>query len=58
MAHFLKKTNNDNIFLTHTTNLMAFTGVTNAHVLSPQPTACRSPTCNDNTFYISTVFTV
>ena len=25
---------------------MAFTGVTNAHGPSPQPTACRSPTCS------------
>ena len=24
---------------------MAFTGVTNAHGPSPQPTACRSPSC-------------
>ena len=26
--------------------LMAFTGFTNAHGPSPQPTACRSPTCS------------
>ena len=25
---------------------MAFTGVTNAHGPSPQPTACRSPSCS------------
>ena len=25
---------------------MAFTGVANAHGPSPQPTACRSPTCS------------
>ena len=25
---------------------MAFIGVTNAHGPSPQPTACRSPTCS------------
>ena len=32
-------------FLKSTTpTLMAFTGVTNAHGPSPQPTACRSPT--------------
>ena len=30
-------------FLKPAANLVAFTGVTNAHGLSPQPTACRSP---------------
>ena len=33
-------------FLSGTPTLMAFTGVTNAHRPSPQPTACRSPLCS------------
>ena len=33
-----------NVSLNMTTTLMAFTGVTNAHGSSLQPTACRSPT--------------
>ena len=33
-------------FASPTPTLMAFTGVTNAHGPSPQPTACRSPSCS------------
>ena len=37
--------------------LMAFSGVTNAHGPSPQPTACRSPFCRSITAcYISKTF--
>ena len=35
----------NNVFI-HDPTLMAFTGATNAHGPSPQPTASRSPTCN------------
>ena len=33
-------------FISPTPTLMAFTGVTNALGPSPQPTACRSPSCS------------
>ena len=35
--------------LTSTSTLIAFTGVTNAHLLSTKPTICRSPTCSQIT---------
>ena len=34
------------VFDSPTPTLMAFTGVTNAHGPSPQPVACRSPSCS------------
>ena len=34
-------------FFKFTPSLVAFTGVTNAHGLSPQPTACRSLICSN-----------
>ena len=43
---FIKYQDNVESFCKITLKLVAFTGVTNAHVPSPQPTVCRSPTCN------------
>ena len=36
-----------------TPTLIAFTGVTNVHGPSPQPTACRSPPCSLTTAKVS-----
>ena len=38
-----------NLWLVFIKPLMAFNGVTNTHGASPQPTACRPPTCSQTT---------